>query len=555
VLFSAGGWASTVAVTSGTLDCVYIAGQTAPGGGVGYYRKYNILTLDDDSEDVVVRGLTINGEAVDDGATIYNTPQFRVINAERVVIAENNFLWAVEASLNIGGTTSTDTVKNITLQRNFFGQAQAMEPTATELNPTAGEYRHVSVYKNAWVSSGWRNPLIGTDDAGVAIPDTVPRVKMVGNLWYNWAQGTAMVLGQMADVIDSYCRPGPMTPAGTAGGDSNDYSWCVSLYARTSEHRDSASSLYVERILGSKNQSNETSAATLWTDGNPAQEVGCYYRDCNDPAGGGDARDSVGTGIKRDTEITAADIPMPRVQPATLPDELLGVTVSDSGQVGAYRYITCAGQWAFRSDSAVAALLKEARDSTGVSSYTTIDSSYVAARQTYTKAAGTACTDKDSDGLPDDYEARYYPADSVSLPPDSVAPNYAPHVAVEMYVNGLDFNAGESGGVDPAPPTYNQNNVTVELVLIDDSIKRVFRDTAGTVTDSMWVRGFDEDSIDANARFRAYISSVRDSGIAFTCDSALVSGTVQDSAAVDSVFSDWGIEGSDPWSVSVPGCN
>jgi hypothetical protein len=144
--------------------------------------------------------------------------------------------------------------------------------------------------------------------------------------------------------------------------------------------------------------------------------------------------------------------------------------------------------------------------------------------------------------------------DSTGLANDSVAPNYG-YLAIEMMLAGLDFNADPGGGVDPVPPTYSSNLVTVELVLIDDSIKRVFRDTAGTVTDSMWVRGFDEDSIDANARFRAYISSARDSGIAFTCDSALVSGTVQDSAQVDSVFADWGLEGADPWSVSVPGCN
>jgi hypothetical protein len=549
IVFSAGGW-----VTDGfdvneeglTHSCVYVAGQTAPGDGVGIEDRYTFWDLDNDSRDVVIRGMTFTGE---DRESQQNA-LFNIDDAQRVILDQMNMWWAPEKHMRVGSGAATDTVTDISLTRILHAES-ANEPTS--FNITSGDngahITRISLGRNLAHSNGYRNPNLASGENSSTDPFD-RKARMVGNAWYNTNWAAVQTGGWAVDIIDSYFKSGPLTSDGVPSG--NNYSWILGIKATTSATTaDSVTEAYVERAYGARNKYFDVDLDSLWADGGDHQEVSCEYRDCVDPGGGGDPRDSLGSQAKRDTALTPPTIPLARIRPDSLWTELVG-TATDSGQVGDWRRIQCDGTWTERSDSVHSALLKHARDSTGVSS--SPDSTYVAARWRYTKAAGSACSDTDSDGMPNAFEVRIQGGTDSTGAAKHGDPDGDGWTNVEEYVNGSDPNTytGATGGVGGSVVTYADLRQAY-LIVVNDSIWRFFYDTLGAKVDSMAVRGPEPDSIDPGARFKAIMVPARDSSVVLTYDT-LSYGALQDSAAVDSILADWGVvTPPDPWDVSVPG--
>jgi hypothetical protein len=456
ITFAVGGWGRLN--FDGKMECTYIAGQTSPGGGIAYHR-FTPLWLKSDSEDFVVAYTTWASDARDcpDGepAGLCSTPNMVIEDAKNWMWWGNDHWWAVEKHLRIAPSGATDTILDGTLQSNLFAMTPGAQPTSIQhgTGDNGGFITRISYYQNLWHTCGWRCPnLIVGDNTNDVADERFARG--VGNAHYNnGRQANWQSMGWNLDVLDNYVKTGPNSNDGVPSGAY--YSWTLSLFPATSGAPQKGR-YYVERVIDSKNRDLATTSATMWTDGDPEQTVSCFYKRC-ETGGGGDPRDggsvaSPGSGaaIKSSSPTAVADVPMPRIDPYELPDLLFG-TATDSGQVGNWRRIQCDGTWTPRADSVHSAMLHEAQDSTGVLS-TDITEAFVAARQLYTKAAGSACADSDGDGLPNEFEDACVGSTTAMNPSDDISGDG--YTNIEEFVNGSnstrylawdDNSTGEDG--------------------------------------------------------------------------------------------------------------
>ena len=553
VTFDIGGWSAPMSGGGyeGKLECVYIAGQTAPGDGAGY-RKFRMLRIRNDSYGFIVRGLTFTGFP----GTTGSTPDISIENAQDFIFAENMHLWSAEKHITFNTVSTTDTVQNATMYRNLYAQPTSNEPTSiqvTQASTTATEVnRRITFARNLWHSSSHRNPLVSAANNPVGLAtDVVPRARILGNLWYNIYQGVVQVRSRMVDILDSYVKSGPWT----ADGPSQDYSWAVAMdltYAGDTVH-----SAYAERLIGIHNQDTTRAAADLWWDGTADTtfaEVSCYYRDCRDPAGGGNPLDSLPAAARRAAAMSGGDLPtleFARINPNDLPDLLLGTGTADPG-VGPYRHLKCDGTFEFRSDSMMIALLTEARAASGVGS--AVDSTYVANRYGYTKSGGSTCDDADGDGIPDQYEDLMADLDKNTANDRSTDSDGDGWTAIEEYVNGTRSDTyTDSEGTEGAGVTTTYGNLrNAYLVPLDSVLDTI---GFGPNTTILWRYIPDRDSVPLGYAYQYIRAAGRGSLIVLTYDTIAEVGAGElDSATVDTKAAELGITYPPyPWSVPITG--
>jgi hypothetical protein len=541
IIFDLGGWGRLN--FDGKMECTYIAGQTSPGGGIAYHR-FTPLWIESDSENFVVAYTTWASDARDcpDGEApgLCSTPNMVIEDAKTWAWWGNDHWWGVEKHLRIAPSGATDTILDGTLQSNLFAMTPAAQPTSIQMGTgdNGGFITRISWYQNLWHTCGWRCPNLIVGDNTNDVADQRLSRGVANAHFNNGRQANWQSMGWNLDVIDNYVKTGLGSNDGVPSGAY--YSWTLSLFPATSGAPQKGR-YYVERVIDSKNRDLATTSATMWTDEDSEQTVSCFYQTC-ETGGGGDPRDggsiaSPGSGslIKTTsptTSINAADLAMPRIDPFELPDLLFG-TATDSGQVGNWRRIQCDGTWTPRADSVHAALLKEARDSTGVS-ITAITEAWVLARQLYTKTAGTSCTDTDSDGMPDAFEVRIqggvdYTGAEVTGDPD--ADGY-PHIM--EYVNGSDpLVYTNADGTEGDPPeegeaaTYRAGADTVWVRQMDATDQPIYTGSIDSVpTPTDW-----NDVPDADGEVSSNIPTPTTTMFHFTCDSVVSGASVLDSLA------------------------
>ena len=192
-------------------SCLYIAGQTAPGGGITIRAPdiQAILFARHPLHNVVFRYLRFRNGTNQPG--LHSASQGMIIGVgNRVVLDHLSFSWANDQLLSIYKyPLSWGPVKSISVQRSLFAEPLRSSPvcytTKGDVNdPTNGWYAvtHITFHHNVAIDCDHRAPA-----------NTAHDVQMINNVAYNY-NDFAMAADRKtwADFIGNYMKAGPATP-------------------------------------------------------------------------------------------------------------------------------------------------------------------------------------------------------------------------------------------------------------------------------------------------------------------------------------------------------
>ncbi|KAI1420515.1 fibronectin [Xylaria sp. FL1777] len=187
VVFDVGG---TINITDRVVVSknVYIAGQTAPGGGITVYG--NGLSWSNANE-AIVRYMRFrmgkSGDSGKDGITI--------ADGQNMIFDHVSVTWGRDETFSINGD-----VTNVTIQDSIIGQGLDTHSCGGLIQTDGG----VSLFRNLYIDNKTRNPKVkGVND-------------FQNNIVYNWGGGGGYIAGDSdgqsyANVINNYFISGPTT--------------------------------------------------------------------------------------------------------------------------------------------------------------------------------------------------------------------------------------------------------------------------------------------------------------------------------------------------------
>jgi uncharacterized protein YjdB len=380
--------------------CLYIAGQTAPGGGISLVGRRLELR---NSNDVVVRHIRHRG--ANSNAIVHR-------GGQRMIYDHITSSWTVGRYLLRldGGETyplEAGTVQNSLLYEPDVSHSTVLGLTgAPRGNPEA---RRMTAHRNVLLGPGHRMPMCSAYETSV-----------VNNVVYNW-QNFASGAGPTAecDFVANYHKPGPATPSALR----NRLPF-VFFDGHSDMQGDAFKSFsYSLLIAENRNEYNAftpTSGSHPWTD--PHREAGC--RD-GDPTAWCETRgDPVPDQFWRFTRLPTSPIP---VYVRSISDAYVDEIMSTAGHS---RRLTCDGSWTPVRDEVDAERIRWFYESRGFS-----DRIQSADMVVPVPPSGQPCTDSDGDGLPDAWENRFFECSTCA---DPTAVSRTGYLVMEHYVNGTE---------------------------------------------------------------------------------------------------------------------
>ncbi|KAH6646535.1 pectate lyase C [Truncatella angustata] len=187
VVFDVGG---TINITDRVVVSknIYIAGQTAPGGGITVYG--NGLSFSN-ADNTIVRYIRLRmgkgGDSGKDGVTI--------AEGENIIFDHISVTWGRDETFSINGD-----VYNVTIQNSIIGQGLETHSCGGLMQSDYG----VSLFRNLYVDNKTRNPKVkGIND-------------FQNNVVYNWGGGGGYIAGDSsgqsyANIVNNYFISGPST--------------------------------------------------------------------------------------------------------------------------------------------------------------------------------------------------------------------------------------------------------------------------------------------------------------------------------------------------------
>ncbi|KAI1840549.1 hypothetical protein JX266_013278 [Neoarthrinium moseri] len=167
---------------------IYIAGQTAPGGGITVYG--NGLSFSN-ADNAIVRYIRFRmgkgGDSGKDGVTI--------AEGKHMIFDHVSATWGRDETFSISGD-----VYNVTIQNSIIGQGLETHSCGGLIQTDYG----VSLFRNLYIDNKTRNPKVkGKND-------------FQNNVVYNWGGGGGYIAGDSdgqsyANVINNYFISGPST--------------------------------------------------------------------------------------------------------------------------------------------------------------------------------------------------------------------------------------------------------------------------------------------------------------------------------------------------------
>jgi hypothetical protein len=369
-----------------------VAGQTAPGGGIQLDgRGIGGSMVRFETSDVVWRYTRLrkgyNAATGSQGGDVVSI----LAGANRVIFDHNSVAWSQDENLT-AWDSSGGGIRNITVSTNMVSEPLYSHPTNMMTGASSRAWADAMVdldyHHNFLSNSGHRNPLAKNK-----------RLRWVNNIHYNWYLYAVQIGGGMqGDVVGNVFKRGPL------GSGSKE----IQVFPQgNSESSNGSPSLYVAGNVGPY---NATGAADNWTS-MVAQVTG----ENGSQVGG------LSTSYRRTTSLPPVGIPI-----VSEPAKDLNATLIPT--VGASRRLDCNGAWVANRDSTDARLINEYLTGTGPSVRPSREPGFPVL------AAGTPCTDSDSDGMPNVWETArgLNPSDAA----DGRRINADGYSNLEKYLNG-----------------------------------------------------------------------------------------------------------------------
>jgi len=381
IVFRVAGYIDSSSAVQFAGNCLYIAGQTAPGDGVTLRRRG--LEFHRNPRDIVIRYLRIRL-----GTTGGQFNGILVRQGTNYILDHLSLSWSPETHLRFSRTpiSRSGPIHYVTIQRSLLGESLSAHPTAIQIGgepdtddggAVAGwrENTHYSVHHNALVSNSHRNP----NARGLY-------VNVINNVVHNWNLDAGQTgRGAVVDFINNFTQKGPMSsgdkaPFGVATGHVLDAPFYKpSIYAVGNlslgggVHSDQNTNPNADNWEGS-------TGIVDWYQNDSVQESVTQFR-----------RD-----FRLDFMVPPPEIPVTIQNPYDALDSVLD-------DVGANVGLNCSGGWIPRDDGVDGRLLQEIRDGGGWADRPGPDhENAVGGFPTLTP--GTPCTDSDGDGMPDEWE-------------------------------------------------------------------------------------------------------------------------------------------------------
>jgi hypothetical protein len=408
IVFRTGG---TITLRTGTelrANCVYLAGQTAPGGGIlvrmpdvggSIIRIFN-------NNNLVVRYVRLrhgldyaaNGNQHCDGCG-----DLRLTGtggAHRVIYDHISTSWAMDGNFGYWRTdNSAPHTREITAQRSISAEAWREHSTGVLIGGRDSEdagrgVYQISVHHNLFANTGQRNPEVEVGDAE-NYPDR--GIAIINNVQYNWTGRPVSGRKQSVyDIVNNYSKPGPATGATVHRHMYYNDAW-------PAEGKPDPSIYITGNIMEGESFSDQWDMMRDWYD---LSRV-------------------LPTRMHRSTRLSPAPIPV-TVQSA---NEAYNSVLAD---VGANKRLTCDGGWVAAQDAVDARIINQVQTNTGPS---IMPENVNEAGGWPAIAAGTSCPDADNDGLPDAWEERFFSCQTCANPGAGTASGY---LVIEHYLNGTD---------------------------------------------------------------------------------------------------------------------
>ena len=396
-------------------SCGIFAFHTAPGGGFQLYRN-NATVVDFQTEttshDLVFRYLRARA---DSGTS--QRDAVRLLEGDNIIFDHCSISFGTDegfslTTLSTASRANADSLENITAQRCIIGPGLRPHSTGSLIGgpgDRTSAVNYVSIHHNLYIHNAHRNPVY---------QDSADGMQWINNVVYNcrnWNSGSSNALGQTnfgprIDYSRNYYKSGP---------------WAVNCDDEI--HRETG------------DPADNRQVSLLWVNKNVVDSLGTLIADSTVDLTIDRYVWSIGGSSLPGSAFVGSRQAFPQV-PVTESHAVAAYdTIATDADVGAWQKLNdsaCDGTFIDARDALDDTLIAHVQNNTGPSIDTENDSP-----NDYggipTLAAGTACTDTDSDGMPDVWE------DANSLDKNSAADNFQDadtdgYTNIEEYLNGTD---------------------------------------------------------------------------------------------------------------------
>ena len=411
VIFRVGGTQSSASDIRISESCIYIAGQSAPGDGFQVYSNggRTILTNgSSDTGDFIVRYLRITSDKSGPGPDAIGLDGGHDMMWDHISVSFGNDEVFSIVGLSKILSSAARPHKDITVQWTIIGPGLRPHSTGSLFaahKDSSNAFNRLSLHHNLWIHTAHRNPAL----------EHIDSVQVINNVVHNWRNsGMIYILPwhMTVDFVRNYYRQGPWTGGAKGTVIIRDAYLPPPFPAPPG---DAMGKVYMIRNIADDALLDSLGdQKTVTVDG----DIGGQMHDTFFVA----------------SAYTSPSIPITEYSAAQALDSVLNLTGTNTG-VGAFLTLTCAGAWQVKRDALDALLIQDAIDGTGPGSADTDYDDPDDFGGVPTFASGTACTDTDSDGMPDVWEDAngLDKNDGTDFTSDNDGDGY---IALEEYLNG-----------------------------------------------------------------------------------------------------------------------